>query len=154
MKNKETYAKAKTLLEKYGETVTPDIRLVSTESKSPGILYGLSTEIIKLIFLRYTDLRQRVTVKPAIPGSPKPPAGPPPNIGRLETFTQQTPDGQPSNQPPGKHIYFIQMINRNSNDKYYLVNTPGKLPRAILPPERTFWESILNFIVGDGPSKR
>ena len=30
----------------------------------------------------------------------------------------------------------------------------GKLPRAILPPQRTFWGAILDVIVGDGPSKR
>lgn len=32
--------------------------------------------------------------------------------------------------------------------------TPGKLPRAILPPQRTFWGAILDTVVGDGPSKR
>lgn len=32
--------------------------------------------------------------------------------------------------------------------------TPGKLPRAILPPQRTFWGTMLDTIVGDGPSKR
>jgi hypothetical protein len=32
--------------------------------------------------------------------------------------------------------------------------TPGKLPRAILPPQRTFWGALLDTIVGDGPSKR
>jgi len=31
---------------------------------------------------------------------------------------------------------------------------PGKLPRAILPPQRTFWGAVLDAIVGDGPSKR
>ncbi len=39
--------------------------------------------------------------------------------------------------------------------KYYLAGAPhGKLPRAILPPQRTFWGAILDVIVGDGPSKR
>jgi len=40
--------------------------------------------------------------------------------------------------------------------KYYLAGatTPGKLPRAILPPQRTLWGAILDVIVGDGPSKR
>ncbi|CAF0739612.1 unnamed protein product [Didymodactylos carnosus] len=32
--------------------------------------------------------------------------------------------------------------------------TPGKLPRAILPPQRTVWGMLLDTIVGDGPSKR
>jgi hypothetical protein len=37
----------------------------------------------------------------------------------------------------------------------YLVGvTPGKLPRVILPPQRTFWGAMLDTIVGDGPSKR
>lgn len=41
------------------------------------------------------------------------------------------------------------------NDESFAVNTtPGKLPRAILPPQRTFWGAILDVIVGDGPSKR
>jgi hypothetical protein len=32
VKNKETYAVAKTILEKYGETVAPDVRPTSTVS--------------------------------------------------------------------------------------------------------------------------
>jgi hypothetical protein len=47
------------------------------------------------------------------------------------------------------------MIYKNQDFDYYLAGvTPGKLPRAILPPQRTFWGAILDVIVGDGPSKR
>jgi len=49
VKNKETYAVAKSLLEKYGETITPEIR-------SP-VMNGNSKSI---------DLRQRTSMKPAV----------------------------------------------------------------------------------------
>ena len=71
------------------------------------------------------DLRQRVTIKPT-----PPPSAPPANIGRLETVNPPLP-------PPGPPT-----------------QVPGKLPRAILPPQQTFWGAILDAIVGDGPSKR
>ncbi|CAF3699330.1 unnamed protein product [Rotaria socialis] len=119
VKNKETYAVAKTILEKYGETITADFQLPPQPTESIN-----------------RDLRQRVTVRPTVPGSDKPVVSvAPPNIGRLENFTPQVSEQQGPNNVPVKNI-------------------PGRLPRAILPPERTFWGSILDFIVGDGPSKR
>jgi hypothetical protein len=49
----------------------------------------------------------------------------------------------------------VDMIIKIEIFDFYLVNaTPGKLPRTILPPQRTFWGAILDVIVGDGPSKR
>ncbi|CAF1405461.1 unnamed protein product [Rotaria sordida] len=117
VKNKETYAVAKALLEKYGETITPEVRPTPTENNNK-------------------DLRQRVSVKPTPPGSDKPSVStPPPNIGTLETFNRQTPVP-------------------NAPDRSTANAMPGKLPRAILPPQRTFWGTILDTIVGDGPSKR
>lgn len=73
------------------------------------------------------DLRQRVSVKPA-----PPPSGPPANIGQLETTNPPPPP------PPSAGLNAM----------------PGRLPRAILPPQQTFWGAILDAIVGDGPSKR
>ncbi|CAF5111418.1 unnamed protein product [Rotaria magnacalcarata] len=55
VKNKETYAVAKTILEKYGETITADLQL------PPPLTESINR-----------DLRQRVTVRPTIPGSDKP----------------------------------------------------------------------------------
>ncbi|CAM4771081.1 unnamed protein product [Rotaria magnacalcarata] len=119
VKNKETYAVAKTILEKYGETITADLQL------PPPLTESINR-----------DLRQRVTVRPTIPGSDKPVVSvTPPNIGRLENFTPQVPEQQGPNS-----------VSVNT--------TPGRLPRAILPPKQTLWGSILDFIVGDGPSKR
>ncbi|CAF0959523.1 unnamed protein product [Rotaria magnacalcarata] len=119
VKNKETYAVAKTILEKYGETITADLQL------PPPLTESINR-----------DLRQRVTVRPTIPGSDKPVVSvTPPNIGRLENFTPQVPEQQGQNS-----------VSVNT--------TPGRLPRAILPPKQTLWGSILDFIVGDGPSKR
>ncbi len=96
------------------------------------------------------DVRQRVSIKPAPAGSAKPAVSgksphkkftnkwfhlvTPSNIGTLERVNPQTPSRDGPNGLTG--------------------GTPGKLPRAILPPQRTFWGAILDVIVGDGPSKR
>ncbi|CAF1217246.1 unnamed protein product [Adineta ricciae] len=121
VKTKETYAKAKSLLEKYGETVTPPApqpaTLTTTGNANP-------------------DLRQRVSIRPAAPGTDRPAVTVvSPNIGRLEPTNAQTPAA-------------AGPVRLNGNA------TPGKLPRAILPPQRTFWGAILDTIVGDGPSRR
>ena len=51
--------------------------------------------------------------------------------------------------------YFPLHNDKDRDFRSCLVNSsPGKLPRAILPPQRTFWGTILDAIVGDGPSKR
>ncbi|CAF1376504.1 unnamed protein product, partial [Adineta steineri] len=117
VKTKETYAVAKSLLEKYGETITPAVQPSATEAAN-------------------TNVRPRVSVQPTTAGANKPPVSvTPPNIGRLESSNTQTPmSGGPIRPTVGA--------------------TPGKLPRAILPPQRTFWGAILDVIVGDGPSKR
>ncbi|UJR31522.1 hypothetical protein I4U23_019011 [Adineta vaga] len=118
VKTKETYSVAKSLLEKYGETVTPVVQpagATTTGNTNP-------------------DLRQRVSIKPTTPGSDKPTLHHL-NIGRLEPSNSQTPGT-------------AEPVRLNGN------TTPGKLPRAILPPQRTFWGTILDSIVGDGPSKR
>ncbi|CAF3715211.1 unnamed protein product [Rotaria sp. Silwood1] len=117
VKNKETYAVAKNILEKYGETVTSEVRPTQVENND-------------------RNLRQRVSIKPTPPGSNKSSTPvPSPNIGTLETFN---PQGSATNGP-----------NRPTFNA-----TPGRLPRAVLPPQRTFLGTILDAIVGDGPSKR
>ncbi|CAF2637635.1 unnamed protein product [Rotaria sp. Silwood2] len=117
VKNKETYAVAKNLIEKYGETVTLEVRPTLAENNN-------------------RDLRQRGSAKPTLPGSDKASVPvPPPNIGTLETFNPQSSIPNGSNRSTANPI-------------------PGKLPRTILPPQRTFWGAILDAIVGDGPSKR
>ncbi|UJR15161.1 hypothetical protein I4U23_002124 [Adineta vaga] len=119
VKNKETYAVAKNLLEKYGETITPGVR-------SP-IINGNSK-----------DLHQRTSIKPALSGLEKPAisiVSPRPAASENGNYQMQTPvRGGPTRLAVGV--------------------TPGKLPRAILPPQRTFWGTILDTMVGDGPSKR
>jgi len=124
VKTKETYSVAKALLEKYGETVTPVAQPAAATTTTPAAANA------------NPDLRQRVSIKPPAPGSEKPMVTvATPNIGRLESTNSQTPMGSGPVRP-----------NANA--------TPGKLPRAILPPQRTFWGAILDVIVGDGPSKR
>jgi hypothetical protein len=119
VKNKETYAVAKTILEKYGETVAPDVRPTSTVSDNAN-----------------KDPHQRVSVKPTPPGSNKPAVSVTPNnIGTLQTTSSPMP------------------VHAGPN-RLAMNATPGKLPRTILPPQRTFWGAILDVIVGDGPSKR
>lgn len=103
VKNKETYAVAKNLLEKYGGNLTPNVR--------PSIVNDAN---------KNSDLRQRISIKP-----------------------NSTPVSN-GNQTPVR-----LPLNRLAAGV-----TPGKLPRAILPPQRTFWGTILDTIVGDGPSKR
>jgi hypothetical protein len=50
---------------------------------------------------------------------------------------------------------FIQVSYCPMTVTDYLVGaTPGRLARAVLPQQRTFWGIILDTIVGDGPSKR
>ncbi|CAF0753780.1 unnamed protein product [Adineta ricciae] len=119
VKNKETYAVAKNLLEKYGETIAPEIR-------SP-IANGNSK-----------DLRPRVSIKPGVPNLEKPVV----SITPPKSISQEN----------GNHP--IQTPVRGGSTRLAAGVTPGKLPRAILPPQRTFWGAILDTIVGDGPSKR
>jgi len=78
VKNKETYAVAKSLLDKYGEKITPDARSPLVNSNNNGIrnkLQYMSLQFKKstFIFLSITDLRQRPSIKPALPGSEKTP---------------------------------------------------------------------------------
>lgn len=82
VKNKETYAKAKVILEKYGETIPAEPR-PSTNVPAADTQKG--------------DLRQRVSVKPA-----PPPSGPPANIGRLETTNPPPPPPAGPNAMPGR----------------------------------------------------
>jgi len=118
-KNKETYSVAKSLLEKYGEKVAPEAQPTAAAENNTN-----------------KDVRQRVSVKPAAPGSDKPAVSVvSSNIGTLETVNPQT-------------------SARDESNRLAAGVTPGKLPRAILPPQRTFWGAILDVIVGDGPSKR
>ncbi|CAF4420901.1 unnamed protein product [Rotaria socialis] len=115
VKNKETYAIAKNLLEKYGEKVTPEVR-------SPTM----------------NEPQQRVSIKPPIVGAEKPLVSVmSPNTSLFENGNQQ-----------------LQTPVRDGPTRLAAGVTPGKLPRAILPPQRTFWGAILDTIVGDGPSKR
>ncbi|CAF1363562.1 unnamed protein product [Adineta steineri] len=119
VKNKETYAVAKNLLEKYGEKLTPEIRSPSVNGNN-------------------TDLRQRTSIRPQTPGLEKstvPVISLNPNVYENNNLQLRTPvRGEPTRLAAGV--------------------TPGKLPRAILPPQRTFWGAILDTVVGDGPSKR
>ncbi|CAF3708315.1 unnamed protein product [Rotaria sp. Silwood1] len=110
VKNKETYAVAKNILEKYGETVTSEVRPTQVENND-------------------RNLRQRVSIKPTPPGSNKSSTPvPSPNIGTLETFNPQASATNGPNRPT---------FNA----------TPGRLPRAVLPPQRTFLGTILDAIV-------
>jgi len=95
VKNKETYAVAKNLSEKYGEKITPEIRSPVVNGKSS---------------ISVTS--------------------------------------------PSNGNYQIQTPVRGGPTRLAAGVTPGKLPRAILPPQRTFWGTMLDTIVGDGPSKR
>ncbi|CAF1337154.1 unnamed protein product [Adineta steineri] len=119
VKNKETYAVAKNLLEKYGEKLTPEIRSPTLNGNN-------------------TDLRQRTSIRPQTPGLEKstvPVISLNPNVHENNNLQLRTPvRGGPTRLAAGV--------------------TPGKLPRAILPPQRTFWGAILDTVVGDGPSKR
>ncbi|CAF4431980.1 unnamed protein product, partial [Adineta steineri] len=54
VKTKETYAVAKSLLEKYGETITPAVQPSATEAAN-------------------TNVRPRVSVQPTTSGANKPP---------------------------------------------------------------------------------
>ncbi|CAF3064669.1 unnamed protein product [Rotaria sp. Silwood2] len=115
VKNKETYAVAKNLLEKYGEKLTPEVR-------SPII----------------NDQHSRASIKPTISSAEKPPVSVvSPNPGSFENDNQ-----------------LLQTPIREGSTRLAAGVTPGKLPRTILPPQRTFWGTILDTIVGDGPSKR
>jgi len=117
VKNKETYANAKTLLAKYGETITPEIR-------SP-VLNG-------------NNKNQRVSIKPTSSGSDKP------NVSVMS----------PNSGPFENGNHPVQTPVRGGPTRLAAGVTPGKLPRTILPPQRTFWGTMLDTIVGDGPSKR
>ncbi|CAF3602015.1 unnamed protein product [Rotaria sp. Silwood1] len=119
VKNKETYAVAKNLLEKYGEKLTPEVR-------SP-IMNGNNK-----------DPHPRASIKPTIPNAEKPPI---PVISP-----------SPSSFENGNQL--VQTPVREGPSRLAAGVTPGKLPRAILPPQRTVWGAILDTIVGDGPSKR
>jgi hypothetical protein len=115
VKNKETYAVAKNLLEKYGETITPPV--INDTNK---------------------DVRQRVSIKTTLPGSEKPIVSVmSPNLGSFEN---------------GNHP--MQTPVRGGTTRLAAGVTPGKLPRSILPPQRTFLGAMLDTIVGDGPSRR
>ncbi|CAF1217487.1 unnamed protein product [Rotaria sordida] len=115
VKNKETYAVAKNLLEKYGEKLTPEVG-------SPVI----------------NDQRPRASSKPTISGAEKP------------SVSVVSP--KPSSFENGNQL--VQTPVREGSTRLAAGVTPGKLPRAIQPPQRTFWGAILDTIVGDGPSKR
>ncbi|CAF1393763.1 unnamed protein product [Rotaria sp. Silwood1] len=119
VKNKETYAVAKNLLEKYGEKLTPEVR-------SP-VMNGNNK-----------DQHPRASIKPTIPNAEKPPI---PVISP-----------SPSSFENGNQL--VQTPVREGSSRLAAGVTPGKLPRAILPPQRTVWGAILDTIVGDGPSKR
>ncbi|CAF3780897.1 unnamed protein product [Rotaria sordida] len=115
VKNKETYAVAKNLLEKYGEKLTPEVG-------SPVI----------------NDQRPRASSKPTISSAEKP------------SVSVVSP--KPSSFENGNQL--VQTPVREGSTRLAAGVTPGKLPRAIQPPQRTFWGAILDTIVGDGPSKR
>ena len=71
MKNKETYAKAKTILEKYGETIAPDVRPTSAVSDNAN--KGMSQVKVPNRFHYFVDPRQRAPDKTASPAPNRPP---------------------------------------------------------------------------------
>ncbi len=103
MKTKETYAVAKSLLEKYGETVTPEVRPSPTANNNTGMSRKEMKETSIPIVI---DVRQRVSIKSTVPNSDKPPVSgkivflvfksksfrlvASPNIGQLEPVNPQT----------------------------------------------------------------
>ncbi|CAF3630971.1 unnamed protein product [Rotaria sp. Silwood1] len=156
VKNKETYAVAKNLLEKYGEKLTPEVRspIMNGNNKVTRINLAAvkSIPVIIICIISHFPLvsipkqhyqielypHPRASIKPTIPNAEKPPI---PVISP-----------SPSSFENGNQL--VQTPVREGPSRLAAGVTPGKLPRAILPPQRTVWGAILDTIVGDGPSKR
>lgn len=74
------------------------------------------------------------------------------NIGTFQTTNPPVPIQGGQNHLPSMYFFFDTAKKYEDSDS--AGTAPSKLPRAILPPQRTFWGAILDVIVGDGPSKR
>ena len=74
------------------------------------------------------------------------------SIGTLQTNNSPASIQGGPNPLPSMYFFFDTAKKYENSDS--AGTAPGKLPRAILPPQRTFWGAILDVIVGDGPSKR
>ncbi|CAF3210496.1 unnamed protein product [Rotaria sp. Silwood2] len=101
-------------------------------------VYERISYIDHIIFIDRRNQHSRTSLKPTISSAEKPPVSVvSPNPGSFENDNQ-----------------LLQTPIREGSTRLAAGVTPGKLPRTILPPQRTFWGTILDTIVGDGPSKR
>ncbi|CAF1345429.1 unnamed protein product [Rotaria sordida] len=161
VKNKETYAVAKNLLEKYGEKLTPEVGSPVINDQRPRAsskptISGAEKPSVSVVSPKPSSFENgnQLVQTPVREGSThqRPRASSKPTISSAEKPSVSVVSPKPSSFENGNQL--VQTPVREGSTRLAAGVTPGKLPRAIQPPQRTFWGAILDTIVGDGPSKR
>lgn len=131
----ETYKVAKEILEKYDpETLRKSVKL---EEKTVKPLLGTDP-----------DLRRRMLPQP-IKGAPMRPGA------RLPHSNLKMPSSSMPNAPFEERRMMVVApgMSRNGQQAHGPLPVPA-LPRPILPRERTAFDRVIDFLVGEGPSNR
>lgn len=131
----ETYKVAKEILEKYDpETLRKSVKL---EEKTVKPLLGTDP-----------DLRRRMLPQP-IKGAPMRPGA------RLPHSNLKMPSSSMPNAPFEERRMMVVApgMSRNGQQAHGPLPVPT-LPRPILPRERTAFDRVIDFLVGEGPSNR
>lgn len=134
----ETYKIAKEILEKYDpETLRKSVKL---EEKTVRPLSGTEP-----------DMRRRMVPPPS--KGPLRGGGPPPRLphSNLKMPSSSSSPGAPFEER--RMMVVAPGMPRNGQQTHGLVPVPA-LPRPILPRERTAFDRVIDFLVGEGPSNR